>query len=259
MKGQTTNILILVVILSSVGCSSLIPIVNDRLATVEGYEPTPNLNERKEEYYPDNDHLCVANDIPITGPPIFEIPGRSKEPLVSLSLLAEATDFLAPSSLYDDGFGAHIRIYYINGDSIEGEILGVEDSILTICAKGNEREQFFSGNPEALTQVRRGDVNKILIKGEQHVLPGMGKGLLLGSSAGVLGGFIEGDSPPFLPAWVKAYVYGVLLGAAGFVLVGSMGIASSTGDKKVSAQSDGDWNSLKEYSLADEDWERLNE
>lgn len=160
-------------------------------------------------------------------------------------------DFMKPSTGDSDPFGSRVWIYCMNGDTIDGELLKVTDSMLIV--NEDARESFFLGNLEALTQVSRSTITGVFIKGNPApFFVGMGRGALIGAGAGALFGLLQGDSKgEFLAfsAGEKALVYGTALGAVGLVVGGVLGAIASTPDRHFNVRLDEDWERLRKYSL----------
>jgi len=165
-----------------------------------------------------------------------------------LFLSVVSTCLSHPALGQDKTRGANVMVTLNDGGSVEGEVLSVRDTAVTISTAEDESEDFLVKHPEVITIVRYQDVQKMIIRGESKLGAGMGKGFLIGAGTGALIGLASGGSTGgivHISGPEMALIGGLGLRAVGFFIGTIAGIASSTSDREIVPQSNEDFRSLK--------------
>ncbi len=130
-----------------------------------------------------------------------------------------------------------------NGQQMTGKLDTVEDSLLVLMQTAAYHE---FRTTVALQQIQRAK-----IKAKSKILPGMGKGLLVGGGSGILIGLASGDDEPgFLSfsAEAKAALLGTLLGGAGLIVGGIAGATTSTREKEIEFSAERPFSLLQAFA-----------
>jgi small nuclear ribonucleoprotein (snRNP)-like protein len=116
-----------------------------------------------------------------------------------------------------------------NGRQATGKLHGVSDSSVTIFLQGT------ASSVPIKTEITNQEIIGAMIKGKSNFLKGMGVGLLVGAASGAaIGGIAasqEDDS--FFGPEFAAFVLGIYGGAAGIIVGGIIGAATSTSSQEI--------------------------
>jgi hypothetical protein len=203
------------------------------------------------DYYGDGATSCTVGRTPVGSAvpsDAFAVPRQG----IDAATLAHLANWIKPSTLRAQGYGAHVRVYRVSGDSVDGELLSVRDSVLILCTQEDEREKYFLGNLDAVTLVGRYDITHVIVKGERKVFEGMARGAAAGMGFGAVTGAVKGygmESGFLSFPRIYAFIYAATLGAAGFLYGTIAGVSASAPDRRVATLSDETWPRLREYSL----------
>ena len=86
----------------------------------------------------------------------------------------------------DEDLGAEITLSKTNGSEINGELLSVRDSSITICAEYSVAEEELANLTYLITIVRTDEMQELTIEGSSYVWVGVGAGLLVGAGIGYI-------------------------------------------------------------------------
>jgi small nuclear ribonucleoprotein (snRNP)-like protein len=116
-----------------------------------------------------------------------------------------------------------------NGRQMTGKLHGVSDSSVIIFIQGT------ASSVPIKTEITNQEIIGAMIKGKSNFLKGMGVGLLVGAASGAaIGGIAasqEDDS--FFGPEFAAFALGIYGGAAGIIVGGIIGAATSTSSQEI--------------------------
>jgi hypothetical protein len=135
----------------------------------------------------------------------------------------------------EEAQGAEVTLLLKDGEEINGELLSVRDSTITMCTKYSATEKELASLQYPIHTVRTDKIWEITLEGSNYIwtglgigaVPGIGLGILVGvnyeskSSSGKLEGLSEGIAGCFL---------GIMVFTAVAALGGVIGLIASTDD-----------------------------
>ena len=119
-------------------------------------------------------------------------------PTTYLSLTENNKEKIEQKLSYDErekDVGAEITLSIKNGEEINGELLSVRDSTITLCTKHSATEEELAKLKYSITTVRNDEIQELTIEGSSYVWNGLFIGIGAGTGIGVIIGLIiEADS-----------------------------------------------------------------
>ena len=116
-----------------------------------------------------------------------------------LSLTENNKEQIEQKLSYDErekDVGAEITISIKNGEEINGELLSVRDSTITLCTEYSATEEELAKFKYSIITVRNDEIQELTIEGSSYVWTGLFIGIGVGTGIGVIIGRIieRGDS-----------------------------------------------------------------
>jgi hypothetical protein len=109
----------------------------------------------------------------------------------------------------DENVGAELTLSLMNGTEINGELLSIRDSTITLSTKYAAAEDELDNLTYPITTVRNDEIQEMTIEGSNYVLAGLGIGIAAGTGIGYLVGLAsEPNRADF--AWAPEFAGGVL-------------------------------------------------
>jgi hypothetical protein len=112
----------------------------------------------------------------------------------------------------DENEGAELTISLMNGTEINGELLSVRDSTITLSTKHSATEDELANLTYPVTTVRNDEIKELTVEGSNYVWVGLGIGMAAGTGIGYLVGLA---SEPNRHAYISPEAAG---GAIGFIV-----------------------------------------
>ena len=126
---------------------------------------------------------------------------------------------------HDEDAGAEITVLKKNDTKINGELLSVRDSTITICQQYSATEEELANLTYPITTVQTDEIKEVTIEGSSYVITGIGAGLLVGSVIGYIVATTTSNDVTF-----GALIGSGLIIIAASVAGGIIGNANSTDD-----------------------------
>ena len=123
----------------------------------------------------------------------------------------------------DANEGAELILSLMNGTEINGELLSVRDSTITLSTKHSATEEELASLKYSITTVRNDEIQKITIEGSNYVWTGLAVGIAVGTGLGLLiGSIIQKDDAHGYAKGVTSFVgvIGFIVGAIAGPIVG---------------------------------------
>jgi hypothetical protein len=162
--------------------------------------------------------------------------------IAQVNSFPQGQDGMIPSKTVNDS-GADVQIFTVYGKQFNGELLSVRENSLMIfnssACKDNTKQW------ECVDQVRKNEIEKLIIEGNSNV----GLGLGLGSAAGLFSLVFTTEKGGFgLPQskYSDDVTGGVMLGC--IIVGGVIGILTSTADEEIEPFSEYDISGLSVYA-----------
>jgi hypothetical protein len=86
----------------------------------------------------------------------------------------------------DENVGAELTLLLMNGTEINGELLSIRDSTITICTEHSATEEELANLKYPINTVRNDEIQEMTIEGSNYVWTGLGIGIALGTGIGVI-------------------------------------------------------------------------
>lgn len=127
----------------------------------------------------------------------------------------------------DENVGAEVTLSLKNGTEINGELLSVRDSAVTICTEHSATEEELTSLKYPINTVRDDEIQEITIEGSNYVWTGLGAGMLVGiggyllittASVDVTVGALIGGGLIIIAASIVGPIVGYSLSTEEFVL-----------------------------------------
>ena len=95
----------------------------------------------------------------------------------------------------DENVGAELTLSLMKGQEINGELLSVRDSTITLSSKHPTTENELRNRTYPITTVQYDEIQKITIEGSNYVWTGLAIGVAVGTGLGlIIGSIIQGDA-----------------------------------------------------------------
>jgi len=130
----------------------------------------------------------------------------------------------------EEAMGAEVTILLKDGEEINGELLSVRDSTITLCTQYSATEKELASLQYPIHSVRTDKIWEITLKGSNYIWTGLGIGAAAGIGLGILVG-VNYESESY-SKWegVEGFCLGTMV-FSGVVTLGTViGLISSTDD-----------------------------
>ncbi len=121
----------------------------------------------------------------------------------------------------DENVGAEVTLSLKNGTEINGELLSVRDSAVTICTEHSATEEELASLKYPINTVRNDEIKELTLEGSNYVWSGLGIGIAAGTGIGLLVGLaIEPSGQSYISPELALGVLGFIVGAIAGPIVG---------------------------------------
>jgi hypothetical protein len=161
------------------------------------------------------------------------------------SLKDESSEYIK-KQLYtvekNENVGAEVTILLMNKSVLNGELLSVRDSTMTLCTEYFSTEEELSQNIFPIILIVNNEILELTVEGDSYVWIGIGAGVLVGAVAGALIGSTSDEMYAGLAGMTVGIIFGPIIG-------GIIGRSLSTETYELQDIPTGfDWSILKPLS-----------
>jgi len=124
--------------------------------------------------------------------------------------------------------GAEVTLSLQNGKEINGELLSVRESSITICTEYSITEEELAKLIYPITAVRNDEIKELTLEGGKYIWAGIGYGALGGAALGAISFYFATEGNTHITQGAGALIGGILGVLAGAIVGGVIGYTSST-------------------------------
>ncbi len=121
----------------------------------------------------------------------------------------------------DENVGAEVALLLKDKTEINGELLSVRDSVVTICTEHSATEEELASLIYPINTVRNDEIKELTLEGSNYVWSGLGIGIAAGTGIGLLVGLaIEPSGKSYVSPELALGVLGFIVGAIAGPIIG---------------------------------------